>query len=170
MKTIYLSGPISGRPYEEYAAHFSRVENNIREKSRIAGTGILTVNPVRLCTINGKDAPWIMNMKTCLRELFWCSGIALLAGWEDSRGANIETRLACELHIPIVHIEPPLTAPDLISISGSLSGCDLIRYLARRENAYTREDTINPRAVYETVHRYLDPHGFEYIDISEEED
>jgi hypothetical protein len=111
-----------------------------------------------------------MNMKTCLRELVYCNGIALLRGWEGSRGANIEAWLACELHIPIVYIEPPLSDLELTSIAGSLPDCDLLRYCARRENAYTPADTIDPRAIFETTNRYLDPHGFEYIDRSEEED
>ena len=57
--------------------------------------GFEVVNPAE---INVDPAMgWIACMKADITELVTCDGIALLPGWERSRGARLERQIAMEL-------------------------------------------------------------------------
>jgi hypothetical protein len=43
-------------------------------------------------------------MKTVVREMLTCDGVALLPDWKESRGAKIEERLARELEMDVRNI------------------------------------------------------------------
>jgi hypothetical protein len=60
----------------------------------------------------GFDMPWVECLKLSLKAMMDCNAVALLPGWEDSRGATIEVDLAGKLDMaihPLVHwLRPPI--------------------------------------------------------------
>lgn len=166
MKHIYLCGPFSGRPLTEAVVHFFTVEQEIRRKANADTIPIHTSNPTRFCP---PDLEWDKAMRICVGEMVRCGGIALLQGWEQSRGATLELKLANDLRIPVVCIEPPVEYDYLTRIF--MAAPEIMRYynacLSRFQQEGVEEPLAEDRAVAELTNRYLDPYGFEYIDISE---
>jgi len=164
MKQIYLCGPVTGRPLEEARQHFDTVEKNIHTAATDMST--CTSNPMRFCP---PDIEWHKAMTLCVGELVRCHGIALLQGWQQSKGAFLELKLAEDLHIPVVYIEPPAGPDYLISIFAVAP--ETLRYFNARLLQFWREGVegtlAEERALAELTHRYLDPYGFEYINIEE---
>ena len=168
MKNIYLAGPVSGREREEVAQHFYSVESKLMRVAQESNVYIHTLNPIRFCP-NLHD--WHGEMRICVGELIHCHGIALLQGWQQSRGATLELKLAQDLHIPVVYVEPPLDSADLDKLFAAAPET-LLYYcirLSQLEKEGVEEPLARERALAELSNRYLDPHGFEYIDDFEEE-
>jgi hypothetical protein len=164
MKTVYLSGPVSGRPEKEYFAHFRGVADEISRRAAAEGLEVNTFNPVPYCKVRVEPgAPWHEYLRRCVSRLALCDGIALLQGWEASRGARLELDLADKLKIPVVYIEPPVEAGGFSRFPAELN-----RYLqARYEQGIGggfNEEFAEECALYETANRYLGPYGFEYLD------
>jgi hypothetical protein len=168
MKQIYLCGPISKRPLKEVAPHFFTVEQEIRRKASANNVPIHTSNPVRFCP---PDLEWHDAMKNCIGELARCGGIALLRGWPQSKGAALELKLAQELHIPVVYVEPSLDDARLVELFSAAP--EALRYFNARISQFNKEGAeesfAEERALVELANRFLDPHGFEYINITGEE-
>ena len=91
---VYIAGSISGRDYKEAREHFSRVQKNFMEK------GIQHINPMKLD--HDHDKSWEAYMKECIKALMSCDAIYMLKGWEESRGALIEFKLAVSLDYKIL--------------------------------------------------------------------
>ncbi|MCL2186519.1 MAG: DUF4406 domain-containing protein [Treponema sp.] len=165
MKNIYICGPVSGRPLKEVEEHFNKNEERIRKTSKENNLLILTANPIKLCR---SDDEWHQAMRTCIRALTNCDGIALLQGWEFSKGAKTELWIARQLQIPVVYIEPPAGPDDLSGLI--ISAPETLRYFEARLGRFGH-DVDNAlaadRAAFELANRYLDPYGFEYIEIKE---
>lgn len=102
--TIYVSGGISGRPPQEYNAHFASAA------TRLEAQGYEVINPL----YNGlpEDASWHQHMRADIRLLTYCQEIYMLAGWERSTGASAEHALAIALGMA-VHYEQPPRHPEL---------------------------------------------------------
>jgi hypothetical protein len=86
---VYVSGPMTGMPNLNFPAFH-------RAAARLRADGHRVVNPAELAT--GMDADW----HDCLRVdliamLHSCDRIALLPGWECSRGAVLEMHVATAL-------------------------------------------------------------------------
>lgn len=103
MVKVYLSGAIS---YVQNAIMmFDRTETILRDK------GYEVVNPTLVPLPKGKEeseeynevGEWVWYMRRCLPLLVGCDKMLLLLGWEDSRGANLEKKLAEELKITVYH-------------------------------------------------------------------
>lgn len=104
-KTIYLSGPITGMP-----------ENNFREfalvEERLNAMGYNVINPHVICqNVNPKlfkneEEYWQHCMRLCVAEMAaFADTVLTLKGWEDSRGAKEEVGIARELgFITVEHI------------------------------------------------------------------
>jgi hypothetical protein len=93
-KKIYLSGKITGLPYEEALKKFSLAEN-------IAKTMALEViNPMTI--EHNHDLSWESYMKQDLKALLDCDSIYMLNNWTDSKGAIIEHKLASDLNLSIL--------------------------------------------------------------------
>jgi hypothetical protein len=88
--TLYLCGPITSD--DQYQAKFLNAEQELYE------AGFYPVNPTA-CIQAGTD--WNQAMKQAIPLMLQCSGVALLDRWEESKGAQIEARLAGELGIPV---------------------------------------------------------------------
>jgi len=165
MRQIYLCGPVSGRKRHEAANHFAAVEKKIRAATSDL---VYTSNPMRFCP---PDLGWHEAMRTCVGELVRCGGIALLRGWQKSKGAALELKLAQDLRIPVVYVEPPVDSLDLTELFTAAP--ETLRYYNARITQFHYEDTeeslAENRATAELANRYLDPYGFEYIENSEGE-
>ncbi len=91
---IYISGPISGLPFEKVERNFNDAEIRLQEQ------GYEVVNLLD----NGltKDHSWSEHMRTDLKLMLDCDAIYLLKGYQDSKGAMIEYDLARLLHFEII--------------------------------------------------------------------
>jgi hypothetical protein len=127
LPTIYLAGPMSGRPGFNHEAFHAEAK-----RLRDAGHGVL--NPAE-CDGGTTDKPWSFYMRKALAMLVQADEVLALSGWEQSRGARIEIRLALwlgmtvrrqgsghpvssydippEAHAPRIYLDPP--APEPIS-------------------------------------------------------
>ena len=151
MKRIYLCGPVTGRIHYEAANHFKKIGIRLIRSSE---TSVDVSNPMVFCS---SDLNWINAMKTCVRELITCHGIALLQGWQKSKGAALELKLAQDLHIPVVHVEPPVDFMDINELF--IAAPETLQYYNARLSQFHREgaeETLaENRATAELVNRYL---------------
>lgn len=93
IKQTYISGPISGRDSEEAEEHFDRVKDHLLNEGRL----VLSPFVSGLRYIQKKDYTWSDWMRAAIVDMMHCDTIFMLNGWEDSRGASIEYKLALEL-------------------------------------------------------------------------
>ncbi|MFG8115551.1 DUF4406 domain-containing protein, partial [Pseudomonas aeruginosa] len=104
MHRVYLAGPMTGLPDFNYPAF------NAEEK-RIRALGYIVENPAVNMVYRG--SPWAAFMRDGIKRLMDCDILALLPGWERSRGANIERNLAITLGMHVVDAEA-LPEPDFV--------------------------------------------------------
>ena len=95
VKRIYLSGPMSGLPENNYPA-FHAAERALVER------GHDVINPAR-------PAPdgwtWLDFMRRAIRDLSTADAVATLPGWAHSRGARVEVDLARGLGLDVRGVE-----------------------------------------------------------------
>lgn len=89
MEKVYISGPISGYDLEERINTFSEEENKLKETYDCEVVNPLTDLP------EGKS--WEEYMLRDLKMMLECDTIAMLPGWENSRGAKLEFLVATSL-------------------------------------------------------------------------
>lgn len=92
MKRIYLCGPMSGLPESNYPA-FNR------EAARLRSLGYHVENPAENPEPPGRE--WSEYMRMAIAQLMTCDTVAMLEGWQNSRGANLEQRIAFALDMQI---------------------------------------------------------------------
>ncbi len=85
---LYVAGPMSGLPEYNYPA-FHKAAADLR------AAGYEVLNPAENDRPLGD--PWHAFMRDAIGLLIQCNGVALLDGWQDSRGARIEQNLARNL-------------------------------------------------------------------------
>lgn len=94
MKRIYISGPMTGLPKLNIPAFHAEAE-------RLRKLGHEVVNPVEL---NRYPTPsWRECMRNDLRALLDCDTVAVLDGWQHSKGASLEVDIAQKLGMQILH-------------------------------------------------------------------
>lgn len=90
---VYLSGPMSGL-----------IDSNFPEFHRWAAllraAGYDVVSPAEI----QEAGTWELCLRSDLRELCTCEGIALMPGWENSKGANLELHVAHRLGLKVLHL------------------------------------------------------------------
>lgn len=93
---IYIAGPMSGIEDFNYPA-FTDAE------TKLHAAGFAPINPAHHERLNptGKPMPWDWYMRHAIEAVTRADGVALLDGWERSRGARLERRIATELGIPV---------------------------------------------------------------------
>lgn len=93
---IYIAGPMTGHALYNYPT-FMAAEAWLRD------AGYDVINPAR----NGlpSDAPWPQHMRRDLALLLTCGRLALLPGWEASRGATLERDIAERLGMRVRPID-----------------------------------------------------------------
>lgn len=94
-KLIYISGRVSGT--SDAKERFRRVEQRLRLQ------GWRVINPVRKTAyMNPALTLWTEYMRVCIRLLSRCDAIYLMRGWQQSKGATMEQRIAVDLDLDIV--------------------------------------------------------------------
>ena len=89
----YVAGPMTGLKDLNYPA-FDAAASELRTAGHHVENP--AENPVPAC------GSWEGYMRLAVRQLATCDAIYLLPGWEDSRGAVIEVRLAQDLGLRMV--------------------------------------------------------------------
>lgn len=97
MKRVYVSGPMTGIPQHNFPA-FNSASALLRDK------GYQVVNPAEINPHPGKDS-WERCRRNDIRALCECDAIALLPGWESSKGAHLEVHLGHRLGMSISTIQ-----------------------------------------------------------------
>lgn len=93
MKTIYLSGPMTGLPDWNFPAFNA-------EAKRLRELGYVVVNPAE---VNPDfELPWEECLRQDIKALCDCDTLALLPGWMDSKGAHLELHIAHRIGLKIV--------------------------------------------------------------------
>jgi hypothetical protein len=108
---IYISGPMTGRPDHNFPAFHAAA-------TRLRQVGWKTVNPAD--NFGGRtDLPRGSYLRADVVLLAQCDAIAMLPGWEESRGAKLEYLLAREIGMPVLDAETllPLENPPLPAVS-----------------------------------------------------
>lgn len=94
---LYVAGPMTGLPEFNYPA-FNAAQ------SALEGLGHLVLNPTSAERHNptpGTPQAWDWYMRHCLRMVLEVDGLALLDGWEGSRGASLEVTVARALDLDV---------------------------------------------------------------------
>lgn len=96
MKRLYVAGPMSGLPERNFPAFHAAA-------ARLRAAGFEVENPAE---INAEQrGGWEACLRADIARLMTCDGIALLPGWEESRGANLECDIAHRLGMPAAPLE-----------------------------------------------------------------
>jgi hypothetical protein len=93
VKIVFLCGPMSGLPHNNYPA-FNR------EARRLRAMGYHVENPAENRAPPGRE--WSEYMRMSISQLMTCDVVALLPGWEQSKGATLEHHVAKGLGIPVI--------------------------------------------------------------------
>lgn len=83
---IYLSGPMTGIENFNYPAFHV-------EAARMRELGYHVENPAE----NAEQPSWNAYMRQAVRQMLTCDKVALLPGWQRSRGALVEHWIAIAL-------------------------------------------------------------------------
>lgn len=96
MRKVYLSGPMTGIPDFNFPK-FHRLAAVIR------ATGVECFNPAE--TDGGsQDKPYEFYIREDIKALLECTELALMPGWENSKGANLELSIARALKLPVYQL------------------------------------------------------------------
>lgn len=95
MKRIYISGPMTGLPDLNFPA-FHAAAKALRE------IGYEVVNPAEVNP--DAEKAWQECMRDDIRALCDCDAIALMDGWEASKGAHLELHIAHRLGMEVTHV------------------------------------------------------------------
>lgn len=96
MIRLYLSGAMSGIEDHNFPAFRAAAE-----KLRAAGYEV--EDPSEKGIVEGWT--WEQYLRWDLRQLTFCDALAMLPGWLDSRGANLEAHVAKALGMPVMPVE-----------------------------------------------------------------
>lgn len=93
---VYVAGPMAGIPEFNYPAFNAAAE-------RLGALGYRVLNPADIEQHNdtGKPQEWRWYMRHALRMVLEADALALLPGWEDSKGATLEVKVAAALQLDI---------------------------------------------------------------------
>lgn len=98
-KKIYISGAITDMPNGN-KFEFEKYENKFRV------LGLEPINPHKLHTEEQIEKfTWHDFMKSDIKALVDCDIVAVINGWQKSKGANLEVHIARHLEIPIVNAD-----------------------------------------------------------------
>lgn len=94
--TVYIAGPMSGhQDFNYHAFHYAAAD--------LRAAGYKVLNPAE----NPKPNPtpsWQDWMRAALAQVIQADAIALLPGWQNSRGARVERTLGMDLGFDVRHV------------------------------------------------------------------
>ena len=93
MKKIYVSGPMTGLPENNFPA-FHAATAMLRER------GHTVFNPAEVGEIPGMT--WEFYMRKDIKMLCEADAIYLLPGWEKSKGAHLELHIAHRIGMDVM--------------------------------------------------------------------
>lgn len=94
----YISGPMSGMQDLNFPA-FHRAAASLR------ASGWQVINPAEMDAADGDvKREWHEYMRRDIRALMDCTHIAMLDGWEKSKGAKLEKHIAQELGMGVIFV------------------------------------------------------------------
>ena len=94
MKKVYISGQITGIE-SEAPLLFAEAELQLRID------GFLVVNPTTI--EHNHDKTWLSYMREDIKSLVDCDAIYMLSNWTNSRGAEIERKIAIDLGLEVMY-------------------------------------------------------------------
>lgn len=99
MSRLYIAGPMSGLPDSNYPAF-----NAAAGLLRLAGFEVENPaeNPAPRC------GSWLGYMRMSLVQISRSDALVMLPGWEQSKGARAEFRIACDLGLPVMTVDQAL--------------------------------------------------------------
>jgi hypothetical protein len=102
MKKIYVSGKITGLPFDEVQAKFAAAERFLTEQ------GYEVVSPLK----NGipDNFPWEIHIAIDIVLLIGCEAVYFLPDWHLSKGATIEKTIAESTGKTIIYENAPVFA------------------------------------------------------------
>lgn len=101
---IYISGPMSNLPAHNFPAF-----NAAADQLRAAGYDVL--NPA---AYGEGEMTWADYLRRDLRDVLNAGGVAVLSGWQNSRGACLEVHVADELGVPTMSVDEWIDLADLM--------------------------------------------------------
>lgn len=121
MTVIYVAGPMTGLPDFNYPAFDAAAAN-------LEALGHEVLNPTSAEKHNDTGAPqaWDWYMRRALYLVIQADAIALLPGWENSRGATLEHQIGVALGLDIRTLGDWLAAE---LIDASLQSVDALQQL-----------------------------------------
>lgn len=93
MMRVYLSGPMTGIPDWNFPAFNA-------EASRLREAGYAVVNPAEVNP--DTSMTWEQCLRADIKALCDCDAIALLPGWENSKGAHLELHIAHRIGLRVL--------------------------------------------------------------------
>ena len=97
---VYIAGPMTGLPDFNYPAFHA-------EAARLRAAGFEVENPAD--NPHPPCGSWAGYMRMAIRQISHCDAVAFLPGWNSSRGARLERRIALDLGLSVIYHEPPET-------------------------------------------------------------
>ncbi|MEN5162618.1 DUF4406 domain-containing protein [Achromobacter kerstersii] len=94
---IYLAGPMTGHPELNFPLFHA-------EAKRLRDSGHEVINPAEINVDPTKG--WQDCMRADIAELVKCEAIAMLPGWQQSRGATLEHHIAMQLGLRVIQLAP----------------------------------------------------------------
>jgi len=90
---VYLSGPMTGLPENNFPAF-----RLWAERLRVQGYDVVSPAEIQ------EAGTWELCLRADLRELATCDAIALMPGWEASKGAHLDLHVAHRLGMGVLHL------------------------------------------------------------------
>ena len=136
-KRIYIAGPMTGREDLNFPAFHAAAE-------RFAEAGWRVSNPA--LNFGGRtDLPREVYLRADVAMLARCDAIALLVGWQKSRGATLEAVLAAELGLRFFDADTGIEMPVPPRVSWTVEdGGDSVLDVAKRITAGARHSDYGP--------------------------
>jgi len=111
-KKIYVSGPITGIPEDNYP-NFVAAAQSLYE----LGYRKIVVPHDLFRDHDPKALQWSDYMRGCIKEMMDCEALITIPGWEESNGAKLEVYICNALNIPVfaLHHLAPKSNDELLS-------------------------------------------------------
>ena len=93
---VYIAGPMTGLPDLNFPA-FERAAARLRE------SGYTVISPHEVCP--DKGMAWADALRRDIPALCTCTVVALLPGWQKSKGATLEKAIADALGMRVIFVD-----------------------------------------------------------------